>query len=440
MESNHVSARLLIPMLSRFQPPQVHPTQLCFFLALTLVLCFGYNLYFSDFHDGAVRSPHHYLSLLKLFSVGLLAIGLFPYAKKLPFSRLLIAFFLFNLYCGANFLVTTLVYPGTSDTLYFNELLLVPFCFLFLQTKPDDPLKKMMGMALPLLLFQIFVGVLLEILGYSLWEDKAFAGGFGNPNGFGVSLILCLLYVWSLRPQDRWSLPISIVLVQGCYLTQSLLTTVLIFAAPVMIFMLDKDFKGLVKKQVVSLILLICTMEAGVIRHLKHKIMATLDKIGIINYTIPAGSIDGRENQMQYVAENIFSMQVAPGLAAGGGNLTSGEADHFSMAVELGRRLLFGHENGKAYTAIDSQYLCYALNFGAVAALCFAALNFCFLRKAMRAAPHYRLFLVTALVVLNLALLANRLLDYFPMNLFYVLILASILRYQAKNQPEAVIK
>ena len=162
------------------------------------------------------------------------------------------------------------------------------------------------------------------------------------------------------------------------------------------------------------LIPLVSGIISGEPDHLIRKILGILSKFGLITYSIPVGSVEGRLEQLYRALRLILYSHGVP--------------DPSQQRLSVG--FFWGHQDFTIYEPFDSQHLCFAVNFGLIAALAFAALNFFFLYKALAVRPSYRAFLFASLLVFNIGFFINRLLDYFPMGFFYVLILVAILKHQ----------
>jgi hypothetical protein len=380
--------------------------------ALGLGICFSlyYAFYFMNFSEGSVQGSHAILYAAKLLGLVMLAIGFMPYRfdRRVPLTFW--AFIILNGWFFANYLAAYFLYPN-GDSLFLNQILFIPFGILLFQTAAKEPLTETMNILLPFLLLQVITSEILKIVGLSLWQNFAFVGGMGNPNSFGFTLVLLLIYMWTVRV-FKYEALLAALLIAGAILTQSLMITCLVLFVPMGIFALERNFRQLVQREILCVSIMAYCSVTGASYHVTRKILAVLHKFGLADYNTPIGSIDGRVDQLHYVQNALEHSR--PTL--------------FSYA----KTLLWGHDDGAAFTPIDPQYLCFALNFGVIFSVIFAAFNLFFLAKAVRTAPKYRTFLFVALLAFNLSFLTNRLLAYFPMGFLYMLIVASIFSFSAR--------
>ncbi|HUY68426.1 MAG TPA: hypothetical protein VMV79_03905 [Alphaproteobacteria bacterium] len=340
----------------------------------------------------------------------MLAFGLLPLTAA-PLPRLFKAYLAFNAYCCINYFVAWFFIRGVADPLYFNQLVFLPIGVLLLRSKIEEPLVKLMDFMFVLLLLQIVLSAALALSGHDLWNDGAFVGGMGNANDFGIALMLGLVYVWTIRPTDRWTTALSCLLVLAGFLTESLLILLIAFSIPALTGFLELgSSKRLVLREIQVSALLGAFLGAGYairgsLPHLGRKIAAVLGYAGILSDVTPTGSIYGRVDQFDY----------------------AWNAERHASLLKL---WLVGHPTANVYRPFDSQFLCYAFNFGALMALAFCLFSVLFLIKAYRAEKRWRAFLVTGLAIFNIAFFSNHLLDYFPMGLLYITLIAATLRHQ----------
>jgi hypothetical protein len=389
--------------------------------ALAIFFCLYYVLYFATFNEGEPQINLYLIHGLKFIALCLLFYGFSPYLPQRKTPRLLWAYVAFGGLCFLNYVAASFMYGGYGAALFFNQLIFLPFGILIFKSEMDEPVVKTMDTILCILLLQIPLCALLTVFQHPLWPNAtffdgagklypAFVGGMSNPNSFGVALVLCLIYVNSLRAADRWSVPFSTLLILGALMTQSLLVACLLPVVPIVLFYFDRDSRRFIIREGHYAVLLKLASAANFTPHLDIKILALLQKFGLAHDAVQAGSIEGRLTQTQHVMSALV----------------------FQNMHAFLRAVFWGHSDGAVYMPVDSQYFCLLLNFGIALAAMFLALNGLLLMRALRAAPKYRAFLFTSLVVFNIAFVANRLLDYFPMGLLYVLLLAATFRQDSR--------
>jgi hypothetical protein len=374
-------------------------------------ICFSlyYGLYSAPFNEGAIQGSHGFSYVAKFIGLGFLVLGFMPYkfARRTPWQ--LWAYVILNGLFLANYALAHVLY-GDGDTLFLNQILLVPFSIFLFTTTSDETVSEAMDTLLPLLAAQIFISFALYALDISLWQNKAFVGGMGNPNSFGLALIICLIYVWTIQ-KNKHQFLLSTLLIIPAVMTQSLMIACLLFLTPLILYIFNRNIFTFAKREAQYIIILSACSWMGLANHMTFKILATAHKFGLAPYyDVPAGSLEGRVDQIRYV-------------------------ERFTDLSSFGA-FFWGHGDGASFTPIDPQYLCYSLNFGIVLTVIFGVLNLFFLIKAWNTDPKYRTFLFAALLAFNFSFLTNRLLAYFPMGFLYALIITAIFKHQKFVAPE----
>jgi len=357
-------------------------------VALLMVLGNYYFLYFVDFNQGVVSNSSPYWHLVKVIATTLLLFSLLrPKLKKainpIDFLLLLVLFLFFIIFLFKSSLLNLHV----NNYMFINTLmLLVPF-LIFYTNKNFGRIVFLFDTALKILVIQILLDVVIYLYGYSLWNNKAFIGGLGNPSSFGMACNIFLLYnlILNVKMRKTSRTVVTLILLCGVFMSSALL--------PLLISVFIISFWGILTK---SYSLLILTMLLAVFHryilsdHLIYKIQSLVngDMVDV------SASISTRSD-----AYNLFIERIT------------------ESSIEL---TLFGYSDFIYYVA-DSQFLVYVGSFGVIAALLFFIVVAIYIGLSLTARNPVANFSAAGLSILFITFFVNRILDYYPLTLFFVL-------------------
>lgn len=158
------------------------------FFSAILILCNYYYFYFVGFDQGKITGGggFWFLKFAGLFAFYSL---IFSPALKLKYGLgelILALFFFFSILL---FFFKLMLF-GEEDLLFLN-LVMCALPFLFFHLRNFERVLYFLSACLLILVFQVFIDICIYLGGYSLWENRAFIGGVGNPS----SSVLFAIYL-----------------------------------------------------------------------------------------------------------------------------------------------------------------------------------------------------------------------------------------------------
>ena len=185
-----------------------------------VILCNYYYFHFYDFSQGVSSAPT-YFSLSKVLGVALLTVSIFRFKVKSFMSPRMVSFAIFLIFSSV-FVFLKRAHLDLGSDLYLNMIV----CALpFLLLKMDENVRSILFFfeaSLWVLVLQIGLDIFIRLNGYSLWENKSFVGGLGNPSSFGMLCNIALSYVLFLRRSSFFSIIFLVFIVFGVAGTKSL--------------------------------------------------------------------------------------------------------------------------------------------------------------------------------------------------------------------------
>tara|TARA_A100001015_G_scaffold254677_1_gene295624 strand:- start:889 stop:2079 length:1191 start_codon:yes stop_codon:yes gene_type:complete len=350
-----------------------------FILGITISFNIMLTNYLYEFDSGLVKGGDLIRFILKALSIFFIIISQ-PKPSKFLIQKNFLIIFSFIL-----FLISALIYTPFSD---WNEFQFYNMFFvLFILFGIGYKKKFIQNLNIILIYIFLFIWLPFDLIslisGNSLWENKAFIGGIGNPSSYGLILLYLILINKNIFSFFFESL-INILLFVSLLLTQALM--------PILILLIFSFF--IFKKKVFILISVLITT-IGVffldlfLNYLGLQDLHFLAKIeGLYNYGLYAdlGSVFYR---LEYW-KDVYKLFDNP--------LT----------------FLFGHINGFSYNAGDGQYVAYLTSFGFPIFIIFIfsifKIVYYFKNYNNETAYRFKLFFIAVLLIL----LTNRYLDYWP--------------------------
>ncbi|NYT38023.1 hypothetical protein ERD78_14165 [Allopusillimonas soli] len=361
------------------------------FLSSLLVLGNYYYLYFVPFDQGSTNEPWTY-SLLK--PVGIMLLYCFLLSSKLKhnyrFHQVLFLLFFFYSFCAI--LLKRFAWDS-GGLMFFNMVICALPLFVLVPRK--QAIISFFETCLLIISAQVIIDYAIYINGYSLWNNKAFIGGLGNPSSFGFVCDVLIAYILHYRKYKTSSLIFFLILSYGVIKSNAMLA-VLVYAALMISWGTKRLGLGfLFLCAIIGTSLAIFSHDI-LSRHLIYKLDSVL---ALFDDNISASSISVslRVQMHMYLLEQL--------------------RDNFFSV------LFFGYPE-RYYYAADSQYLTYIGSFGLMASMIF------FLATALALAHSYvhrrelSSFSWVAIIMFMLVFFTNRLLDYYPVALFLFLAMA----------------
>jgi hypothetical protein len=372
------------------------------FLSTFLTFSYYYYYYLPSvvFNEGISHGRPSFTTELKLILLFVTYFFYFDFSirKIASLSEYILLFF------GIFFLIYFIA-------VYFQEgwetLMFLNFFLIFIPLVLFRPRIKVLSIILFfefgmwILVFQTLLDLWIFLNGYNLWLNKSFIGGFGNPSSFGITCNIFLLYTLYFRKINILTIfPITILFV-GIIFSNSLLSYLLMFIILFYALIWRYLWTG-VLIALPSTGLFYIIMDNYVIElspHLAYKLNTLLGFLGSsMSFNIISSSVSNRINNYKNYLEILFE--------------------------NPGRLIFFGIPDNY-YLGVDSQYLVYFGGFGVFMSLFFFITILLYAIKGMKQKGVQ--FLGGLILSLFLFIfIFNRILDYFPMALFFVLSLSLV--------------
>ncbi len=357
------------------------------FFAVLVVLCNYYYFYFVDFYQGAVDVGLIF-SAFKLVGIFLICLFLLRFSFREIYCWELLGFLAFFVLASAVYFLKGLAL-GFVDRMFLNTVICVVPFFLFRLRAERERVKFFFECCLVVLIAQIFLDQIIFLSGKSLWENNAFVGGVGNPSSFGLLCNILLCYVLFERKPSFVSAVFCLVISYGVCRSNSLLALISLF----FVFMayLCEGFSF--KRLLFVFAVLFFSISLGEGNHLLYKLDSALHVLAEDNEVRGSISVSSRLQIIAEYAENLIENPV--------------------------QALLYGFEY-KNYMGYDSQVLTYLSSFGVFISLLFflsfaGLLFFCWWARV-------GYFFCVTLLLFGMNFLTNRILDYYPIPLFFAIL------------------
>jgi hypothetical protein len=363
------------------------------FISSLLLFSTYYYLYFVDFNQGVISNDEKY-AFIKFLFVFIVYSALLRLEIKRNLRLEELFFLLFFVPSVAMLLVKSAILSAGGYMFLNTVLLAVPF--IIFKIKSCERVLFFFDCSVIVISLQILVDALIQMKGYSLWQNKAYVGGVGNPSSFGVICIFLISYLLHLKKLNLSNLFYVTILSYGALMTSSLLATVLL---PMVL--LTWGLRSPKKAFIASF--------AGI--------------LGISLFILSGPKLI--TNHVNYKLSSLF----------GGGGAAAAERSisvtervnihaHFmdGLATKPFYYFFFGSTDN-SYHGVDSQFITYFGSFGFFLASFFFCGIAVMLFKAIRSGYADSIFLITSIAVFGLSFFTNRILDYFPVSILLFLLL-----------------
>ncbi|TBW56702.1 hypothetical protein EZI54_08630 [Marinobacter halodurans] len=359
------------------------------FFAAAFLFSNYYYLYFYGFEQGVSLAPG-YLSFVKVAGVCFFVMSVFEFRLKTQLrlkELLILTFFVFS---AAFFLIKRAYFEVGSD-LYLNSIL----CFLpfaFLEVKNSSRRMLFFEATFWVVIFQTIIDFYINYRGLSLWDNGAYVGGLGNPSSFGMLCNIVLSYLLFFRKRS-WSTIICLPIIMF-----AIVETKSLFSMVAMLLIFCYFFWCLSKIAWFSI-----TIFGGVgvstfgwwflPSHLKYKIFSLYSLIS-------EGDLSGSQSIfLRFELHRKFFENLS---------------EHFLYTV------FFGYPD-YYYYGVDSQILTYFGSFGVLLTAFFLGGVFVHLAFSSRDGSARKFYWVSSFV-LCFMFFSNRIIDYYPMPLMFLLL------------------
>ena len=203
-----------------------------FLFILGVILAFNLMLinYLGDFNEGSIDSEGGIKIILKIISISLICSFFNVNKYVIKSNYLFICFFLI----GGFLVCLRFPYFESRDNMFLNTFIALPILFGIGPSTYED-FKKFDILLLWLFCFWIFLDSFFYLSGSSLWYNKAFIGGIGNPSSYGF-LLIYIFEISSLEIKNkRFRFFIRLLIFTSILLSQALM--------PILVFILIQFIK-----------------------------------------------------------------------------------------------------------------------------------------------------------------------------------------------------
>jgi hypothetical protein len=366
-----------------------------------MILSNYYYLYFFDFNQG-ISAAGSSFNFIRFVAIGLLVSQLFLPAITSTFSRINLSMLAF---CLAAVTVLTLktVFLHSGGGFMFANMLLCAIPATTLKAHPDrSRMWFFFDCCKYILSAQVILDYAIYLCGASIWDNKAFIGGLGNPSSFGVACCIFLAYSLLARPHNKTSLACASLLAAGALNTNALMPTMMV---PLIVI-----FSFVARPRISVAVIAACFVT--------------------VLCVVPNSTTDGHT---AYKMESLVSA------------LKGSQADDISQSVSLREQIhedyfrkltdspattVFFGDIEKSYFGVDSQILTYLSSFGVVVSLFFLFYMINLAWAAISLPKETMYFTVAVIAIYSTAFVFNRILDYYPMSLFLFLCASVVIAEQ----------
>lgn len=389
-------------------------------LVITFFCLHYYYLYFVTFNEGVTRTPF-FATALKILTTSAFYAIFFDFKNKHPkFTTINIAILMAIL-----ILLIKAIFLPINDMVFVNFFVLLLPYFLFQPKIKDTAASAFFPTLIFILVVQITVDFIIKSANYSIWDNKAFIGGFGNPSTFGLICNIAIAYLLS-RKKILYYLPIIFLIEYGICQSKSLASIgVLIIIHLLYIWNQDKALSML--KAVAMLLASLFVIFNNIEGHLTYKACSAIymanQKLAIFDNLLSATWICPEK------ISNIIDVGTTSASVSGRIAMYKNLWHGFSLAPAttffIGLTNIF-------YNAADSQFVTFAGSFGIL--LCCTIL-YHMINPYFHGSIYKSQLLSRSIgVVLICYTLSNRIFEYYPV--FFIFLLTFSLLKTENSQRE----
>lgn len=376
-------------MNNGFNSPVRLSKKLWILIATTAILCNYYYLYFINFQQGEADAGIIFSSL-KVIGTLLTCYSLLSTSirtKYQPEAVFLLSFIFMAL------LIYTIKTAeiGSGDVMFLNGIMfLAPF--LLLKSQPNiGAVRVFFECCTFIIAIQIILDTAILFTGHSIWENKAFIGGLGNPSSFGLICNILVCYILFKRKPSASSAFLYLLFAFGVYMTNSLLAS-LSLALITGLWLINRVSITRFFLGVVIFLIAILLGKNLASEHLEYKFRSVASMVN--------GSQDDQSASVSIRVQNNIEY-----------------ADNFTK--EPIGAFFYGFTQ-RPYMGYDSQLLTYASSFGILISLIFfLAITMLYFRTRRSPETHFASIIV---LLFCITFLTNRIMDYYPTSIFLAVI------------------
>ncbi len=364
-------------------------------IAALIILCNYYYIYFLGFSQGVVSGGGGY-SYIRLIGLFLLFSQIVDVRSiRRPTWREL--FFVAFIILSALVACVKFASNGVGDKMVVNAIVCAVPLLVFNLCADQRKLAFFMDCCLVILVAQVAGDWLIYSQHEMLWENAAFIGGVGNPSSFGLILCVFSAYVMLCKTPGIKSYILIVFLQLAVVRTSALMPVILMIAIAGYCMIVGRAKLPLIGTSL-TIFFSLAASRLVIGDHLIFKINSLVYSLS--GYRI-FDSVSGVSISVSLRAEAIREIVLAA---------TSNPLKFFLMG-----------NSSEWYRGIDSQVLTYLSSFGLLCTLLFFAYVLMSIYIHWVRPTGQSKFIVAVLLLFCGIFLTNRILDYYPVALFFFL-------------------
>lgn len=367
-------------------------------ILITISLSVYYYLYFVPFNQGVVKGTSFFNIAKLIIFVGTL------YCVSTSWREIILSPFIVTFYLINFFILFLFIYGeffGHNDNKMVLNYFLFSLLYAFLFFDKKLIFVKVALSLIPwVLVFQVCLDIILNnFFKLCLWEGCLFVGGLGNPSSFAFFsmfsfFILVLRVSCKSSTVDLTLLSIPLLLLTYGIIKSSALAIVLLHFLGIVGLVLFTNSKQRIYYCLILIAGAVIFLE-GASPYLINKIGAFLYLLGVIDTKYQSMSISTRVGYFSNQDTSLYK---------------------------------FFNYNYKAY---DSQYLTFLKSFGLLGAGLFLVANVLFFLKLKISREPLHMFNIFMFGSFALIFFNNRILDYYPVSILYLVVCVLIARSES---------
>lgn len=375
------------------------------YIGTLLALSVYYLNYVGIFDEGNTEGVGALTMLMRVIAVACIVTALLPIKLRSWSSMMIQGLYLYGAF---SYVLAAGWYGHLNDLLFLNTIIQLPVLLAVIGTRFQIDYVRWLKLIFVFLGIQVLIDILIWQSGKLLWISDAFVGGLGNPSSFGL---LCALGVtfYILHPsvgRERWIM--VVLLTFGAFQAKAIFA---VFA--------------------IALVVLVW-ISSSLRRTFLASVLGIFLALGYVLVLSDRGNYDGEiallENKLMAVGALLSLVEYDVGSSASVTQRIEMHERTFSGLSANPLSLITGHLEGLPYWPMDSQLLTYLGSFGAPFLIFFLFLNVYWIVCAWRRRLEDNGFTLLSIVIFFLIFLTNRIMEYFPVEIIYFIIVSIILK------------
>lgn len=361
-----------------------------------------YYLYFISFHEGVTHTPLA-MQIVKIFASIFFYLAFFDFRSTKPSTDILSI----SVFLAIMALLYKSIHFAINDYLFLNFFALsIPYVF-FRPRLRTEVVNLFFPTLILILCIQITIDYILVQHTQSIWENKAFIGGFGNPSTFGITCNLAVAYIITRHHKHYHLIPLLIITYGACQ-TKSLATIAVLLALYLLNIVHQRNQRDLLFSIAIA-ISAIWMIAINMEGHLAYKLESLVRYINTQSYytdaqskliTLPAPistSIENRSSLYHHLIAELIANPIKMLLL---GSITS------------------------FYNSADSQFVTFSNSFGILLS-CVILYNLIFpFFSGMVYNSKY--FSHACGLIFIIYCTSNRILEYYPISFIFIFLLGQL--------------